>query len=82
MIIWKLKPFLEQHDISAYALAKEVAAKLSSNTIYSLVRETPKRVDIESLEAILVALRDMTGQKVDIHHLLEYKESRRSKGKG
>jgi hypothetical protein len=82
MILWKLKPFLEQHNISAYALAKEVAAKLSSNTVYSLVRETPKRVDIESLEAILVALRDMTGQKVDIHHLLEYKESKRLKGKG
>jgi hypothetical protein len=73
MIVWKLKPFLEQHNISAYALAKQVAPKLASNTVYSLVRETPKRVDIESLELILIALKELTGKKVDIPHLLEYK---------
>ncbi len=73
MIIWKLKPFLEQHHISAYALAKQVAPKLAANTVYSLVRETPKRVDIESLEIILIALKELTGEKVDIPQLLEYK---------
>ena len=73
MIIWKLKSFLEQHNISAYALAKQVAPKLASNTVYSLVRETPKRVDLESLELILIALKELTGKKVDIPHVLEYK---------
>jgi DNA-binding Xre family transcriptional regulator len=73
MIDWKLKPVLEQHNISAYALAKHVSHKLSSNTVYSLVRETPKRVDIDSLEVIVEALREMTNQKIQVGHLLEYK---------
>jgi hypothetical protein len=77
MIIWKLKPFLERHNISAYALAKQAASKLASNTVYSLVRKTPKRVDMESLEVILVALKELTGKKVDIPHLLEYKPTKR-----
>jgi DNA-binding Xre family transcriptional regulator len=73
VIVWNLKPFLEQHNISAYALAKHVSQKLSSNTVYALVRENPKRVDMESLEVIIEALREMTGQKVQVSHLLEYK---------
>jgi hypothetical protein len=82
MIIWKLKPFLEHHNISAYALAKQVAPKLASNTVYSLVRETPKRVDMESLEMILIALKELTGKKVDIPQLLEYKPKDGKKVKG
>jgi Cro/C1-type HTH DNA-binding domain len=81
MIVWKLKPFLEHHNISAYALAKQVAPKLASNTVYSLVRETPKRVDMESLEMILIALKELTGKKVDIPQLLEYKEGKKLKAK-
>jgi DNA-binding Xre family transcriptional regulator len=73
MITWKLKPFLEQNNISAYALAKEVASNLAANTVYALVRETPQRVDLDSLDTILTALRQMTKQNVQIGHLLEYR---------
>jgi DNA-binding Xre family transcriptional regulator len=73
MITWKLKSFLEQNKISAYALAKEVAPKLSANTVYSLVRDTPQRVDLDSLDTILTALRQMTKQNVQLGQLLEYK---------
>jgi DNA-binding Xre family transcriptional regulator len=74
MITWKLKTFLEQNNISAYALAKEVGSKLSANTVYSLVRDTPRRVDLESLETLLNALRQMTKQNVQVGHLLEYRQ--------
>lgn len=76
MITWKLKSFLEQNNISAYALAKEVAPKLSANTVYSLVRETPQRVDLDSLDTILTGLRQITKQNVQIGHLLEYKKAK------
>lgn len=74
MITWKLKSFLEQNNISAYALAKEVAPQLSANTVYSLVRETPQRVDLDSLDTVINALRQITKQNVQIGHLLEYKK--------
>jgi DNA-binding Xre family transcriptional regulator len=73
MITWRLKTFLEQHNLSAYSLAKEVAPKLSANTVYSLVRETPQRVDLDSLDTILTALREMTKQNVQVGQLLEYR---------
>jgi hypothetical protein len=73
MIQWKLKPFLEQHQISAYALAKRLGGRLSSNTVYSLVRESPKRVDVDSLAAVIEALRDMTERDIEVGHLLEYR---------
>ena len=73
MIQWKLKPFLEEHRISAYALAKHLGGRLSSNTVYSLVRETPKRVDVDSLDAVITALREMTDQDIRVGHLLEYR---------
>lgn len=69
-IKWKLRAYLEQHEITAYALAK--AATIEPPNIYRMLRgEGPKMFDREVLGRIIRALRDLTGKPVSVADVLE-----------
>lgn len=66
---WKLKDVLKQHNITVYRLAD--ASGIPRNTLYNLVNKEPVRVDLGTLDAVLNALDDLTGERVSVSDLLE-----------
>ncbi|MEX2540251.1 MAG: helix-turn-helix transcriptional regulator [Trueperaceae bacterium] len=67
----RLGDYLAQKDISAYRLAQEADRKLAKNTVYSMARGETKRVDLETLSTIMIALERLTGEAVTFDDLLE-----------
>ena len=69
-IRWKLRAFLDEHKVTAYALAK--AASIAPPNIYRMLKgEGPKMFDREVLGRIIRALRDLTGKHVSVSDVLE-----------
>lgn len=73
MTVWKLQSYLESHGLSAYELVQ--ASKLAPNTVYGAARGKTKAVRLETLEAMVKALRELTGQHVSVADLLEVEEA-------
>ncbi len=71
---WKLQDYLERHNLNAHRLVK--ASGLSSNTVYPMTRGEAQRVSLATLETVLLALRDLTGERVAIGDLLELEDTR------
>jgi DNA-binding Xre family transcriptional regulator len=69
MLKWRLKDYLDQHDLSAYALTK--TAEVAPNTVYALARGTHERVSLEVLDKVMAGLDELTGQRVSVCDLLE-----------
>jgi hypothetical protein len=69
---WKLKDYLKQHGVTPYALSIKTEGKLSRNTIYSLVRERPQRLQLKTLDVLIPALTELTGEPVSVTDLLAY----------
>jgi DNA-binding Xre family transcriptional regulator len=66
---WKLKSYLEEHDLTPHQLALE--SKLSVNTIYPMARGKAARVSLQTLEKVAIALDKLTGKRVSVCDLLE-----------
>ena len=71
MTVWKLQSYLEANGLSAYEVVK--ASKLAPNTVYGVARGESKAVRLETLGALVKALRELTGQPVSVADLLEVK---------
>lgn len=71
---WRLKDFLDRHGLSTYQLVDKTHGKLSRTGVYRLTDNDLKGVRFESLAAIIPALRELTGEEVQISDLLEYDE--------
>jgi DNA-binding Xre family transcriptional regulator len=69
---WKLKDFLDAHNLSTYQLVDKAHGKLSRTGVYRLTDSDVSGVRFESLAAIIPALRELTGEEVQIGDLLEY----------
>lgn len=69
---WKMKEFLEAHNVSAYRLMKE--AGLAQGTAYRLANNRAKGLNLETLDGVISALRRLTGKRVFLADLLEYQE--------
>lgn len=70
---WKLRDYLHERRIKPAALAKKMNGKMSRTAIYGLVQlEQPKAVYLETLNAVLPALRELTGEKVAVDDLITY----------
>lgn len=67
---WKLKEYLAQHNLSAYALTK--TARLSPNTVYTIARGDTNQVRLETLAGLLGGLRQLTGKEVQFSDVLEH----------
>jgi DNA-binding Xre family transcriptional regulator len=70
---WKLRDYLHERRIKPAALARKMDGKMSRTAVYGLVQaEPPKAVYLETLDAVLPALRELTGEDVKVGDLLEY----------
>lgn len=69
---WRLKDYLRQHNVTPYALSLKTGGRLSRNTIYSLVREQPQRLQLKTLDVLIPALMELTGEPVSVTDLLAY----------
>ena len=73
---WKLKEFLQEHDISPYALSQQTTGKLSMKSVYNLVADTPPtNIRTTTFDALIPALEQLTGKHVDITDLLAYERT-------
>jgi DNA-binding Xre family transcriptional regulator len=70
---WRLANYLEQRQITAYALGKAMGASYM-NTVYKMAKKgkEPSRVDLPTLLRILDGLRKLTGEDVQLSDILEY----------
>jgi predicted transcriptional regulator len=69
-IQWKLRGYLEAHNITAYRLAQ--VAEIAPPNIYRMLRgEGPKQFDREVLGRIIRALRVLTDGPVSVADVLE-----------
>lgn len=73
---WKLKDYLEKHDITPHRLALE--AKLSVNSVYPIVRGTAQRISLPTLERLLTTLDRLSGERVELSELLDRAGERKS----
>ena len=70
---WRLADFLEEHDLTAYALGKTIGST-RMNTIYRIARrgQEPQRADFPTLALVLDGLTRLTGKRVSLLDVLEY----------
>lgn len=66
---WKLSEYLERHELTPYRLMEH--SGLSSNTVYPIARNDAERVSKKVLERLVVALRELTGENVEIGDILK-----------
>lgn len=71
-LAWKVKEFLEAHNVSAYRLMKEAA--IAQGTAYRLANNQAGGLSLETLDAVIGALRRLTGKRVGLADLLEYRD--------
>ena len=72
-VIWKLKTFLSENQITPNALAEHLKGQLSKTAIYNLVgNKPPSGINFETLDVLIPALNALTHQSVGLYDLLEY----------
>lgn len=69
---WKLKSFLEAHNLNANAVSERTKGKLSRNSLYNLLKSNPRSVRLDTLDTLIPTLEAMTGRSVSVTDLLEY----------
>lgn len=73
-VIWKLKALLTENQITPNALAGYLKGQLSKTAIYNLVQgEPPTSIHFVTLDVLIPALTELTGQTVLLSDLLEYR---------
>jgi DNA-binding Xre family transcriptional regulator len=68
---WTIKHFLDKHHITPYRLMKH--SGLAQGTVYRLVNDDTTGLNTETLNAVLDALSDLTGNTVQVGDVLEYR---------
>ena len=71
MIKWKLKEFLEEHNLTAYRLAQQTTKKVSQNAVYNAANGDISRIDFNTLDGIIVGLSELTNEEVVVSDLIE-----------
>ncbi len=69
MVRWRLGEVLQKEGITAYRLWK--AAGSNPHTVYRWAYRPPRMLDLEVAEAILKALRALTGKQYTLCDLIE-----------
>ena len=67
---WKLKEYLDAHEITGYRLIQE--SGVSGNTVYAISNNKTDGVQGRVLNDILNALHRLTGQPITPNDLLEF----------
>jgi hypothetical protein len=73
LVRWKLAAYLKAHNLTAYAVAKEMGGLTRIPTVYRMADgDKPlSRVDFKTLADLMVALR-VLGHPVELSDLLEF----------
>lgn len=71
MMTWRLKEFLDSHNLTPYALVKE--SGLAANTVYAMSRGEQKQAALGTLDKTIAALKTLTGEPVSVCDLLEHR---------
>lgn len=66
---FNLDPFLRQHKTTPLALAE--ASGLSKTTVYNIVNNKAKAVELETLGKLISGLRTLTGENIEIKDILK-----------
>lgn len=66
---WKLKELLTENGKTAYALSKRSGVGLRA--VYSITLGRKRRVELDTLSALITALEEMLGREVAISDILE-----------
>jgi len=68
----RLNRYLSDHQITPFRLARQLLGTVSQMTVYSLCKaDEVQRIDLSTLAGVLHALRQITGEPVQIKDLLE-----------
>jgi len=74
----RLKEILQKRNITIYALQKkteEQRNRISYQALHALANNpTPDSVRLHTLDAVISALRSLTGEHITVSDLLEYQE--------
>jgi DNA-binding Xre family transcriptional regulator len=66
---WKLADILRRHRKSALALAR--ASGLTKTTVYNILHNKSKAVELDTLGKLLAGLESLTGERMSFDDLLE-----------
>jgi hypothetical protein len=66
---WKIKAFLQAHNLTAYRLWKE--SGLAQRTVFTLARDEGERIDLKTFGQVLGTLERLTGKSLVTDDLLE-----------
>jgi predicted transcriptional regulator len=69
-IHFTLRERLDELAITPYQLSK--TSGVSLNTVYSIVHDRTKRIDKDTLDALLTGLGDLTGKTFEVSDVLGY----------
>lgn len=67
---WQLREALETAGVSVYQFHNALGGKVSRTALYRITRGETTGVDFEVLEAVMNALEDLTGKKVEVGDLI------------
>lgn len=67
----RLDNYLDNHDLTPYRLAQVTKGRAAQGSIYALARGDLKRLDLNTLAAVIDALEQLTGERVTFDDLLE-----------
>lgn len=67
----RLDDYLNSRDLSAYRLVQATKGRAAQGSIYALARGDLKRLDLNTLAAVIDALEQLTGERVSFDDLLE-----------
>ena len=70
MVSWRLKHTMDIHGVTRYALQKRTG--IAMNTLRALYDGETLRPDLQVLDRVVHALREMTGKAITLQDLLEY----------
>lgn len=72
MIDWKLKSTMDAHGVTRYALQQKTGVAM--NTIRGMYDGTTRRPDLDVMDRLIHALRDITQTPVTLYDVLEWRE--------
>ncbi len=67
----KFDAYLRSHNLSAYRVAQAAKGRAAQGSVYALARGDAKRLDLNTLAAVMGALEELTGERVTFDDLLE-----------
>lgn len=68
-----LGTYLKAHELTVYRLAAHTKGQMARRTLYLLANGETGRLDLATLAKLIHALRELTGQPVEVQDLLRYR---------